>query len=79
MIGDFAPPCMLPMPEVSQWETPVGEILFFKKPKAHLDVEITFDKEVYAPGDTVNFEVSVSDDAYASVFVTDDSVFYQLD
>lgn len=59
----------------------MGEILFFKKPKTHLKVSISFDKEIYAPGDTVKFEIDITDnnateEAYVTVFATDDSVFY---
>jgi len=83
---EFAPPCSLPMPEVNRWEDLVGEILFFKKPSQQLSVDVSFDKEMYAPGDTVQFEIEVKqdgetieDEAYVSIFASDDSVFYQLE
>jgi len=63
-----------------------GEILFFKKPSKFLNVDISFDKDSYAPGDKVDFTVTVSntetgekldasDDIFLSLFVTDESVF----
>lgn len=61
---------------------PMGEILFFKKPSETLQLTITTDEASYAPGDTVEYSVSVkeggktvSDGAYISVTATDESVF----
>ena len=72
------------------YSIPRGEFLFFKKPAGILNVTITTDKEVYMPGDLVNFEVKVQDDPafnssngkppinYVSVVATDNSVFSLL-
>lgn len=56
------------------------------RPSTKLTVGITTDKDTYEPGDTVKFEVSVSEagssslkeSRYVSIFVTDDTVFDQI-
>jgi uncharacterized protein YfaS (alpha-2-macroglobulin family) len=70
-------------------EVSKGQILFFKKPSKFLTLDITTDKEVYAPGDTVNFQVQIIDistgrvvtdrNSYVSIFVTDNTVFNQIE
>jgi uncharacterized protein YfaS (alpha-2-macroglobulin family) len=54
------------------------------RPSKNLEVEITVDKPLYAPGDQVNYEVRVKDaktkktitnEVLVSVTITDDSVF----
>lgn len=42
-----------------KWYEHVGEILFFKKPSDILGVKIETSKEVYTPGDLVEYTVSV--------------------
>ena len=76
-------------PDIINWNEPKGEILFFKKPADFLrmDVEIVGNKDTYAPGDLVEFEVTISDntlfdskqDTFLSVTVTDDSVFSRIE
>lgn len=45
------------LPLVSEWQSPRGEILFFVKPSDYLIVEVTTDKEIYSPGEIVEYEV----------------------
>jgi hypothetical protein len=45
------------------WLSPRGEILFFKKPSQTLAVQVKTSKSMYAPGDTVNYEINVFDKA----------------
>ena len=73
------------MPDIWTWKTLVGEVLFFFKSENLLDVKISTDKEVYAPGDKVTYtltflnkttgEVLTETDTYVNVVVTDESVF----
>ena len=68
---------------------PKGEIMFFKKPSETLTVLVKTDKNVYAPGDTVSYSVSVMDkttnklvtdrQVMVSIVVTDDSVFNKVE
>jgi len=61
--------------------------MFFVKPAKKLNVEVQLDRENYVPGETVNFEVLVTDDegnlveddTFVSVFITDDSVFSRVE
>lgn len=67
------------------YSIPRGELLFFKKPKSVLSVEVKPDQDSYQPGDLVTFEVTVQNlsgdpaqDSYVSVVVTDDSAYSQV-
>jgi len=60
--------------------------LVFKKPAENLKIQVKTDKPLYAPGDQVNYEVTVTNtttnqrvDAYVSIVVTDDSVFSKVE
>ena len=46
---------------ISNWTEPKGEILVIQRPSNALDVEIITEKDLYAPGDEVNYEVIVRD------------------
>lgn len=71
---------------IIRWFIPKGEITFFKKPSEFLSISIKTDKDLYAPGDKVTFEVACLNrstgealsDCYVSVTATDDSVYQQL-
>ena len=75
--------------QIIQWFQPKGEILFFKKPSDVLSVIIKTDKAVYAPGDTVNYEVNIVNkttkkmiidrSVMVSIVATDDSVFTKVE
>ncbi|CDW88298.1 a-macroglobulin complement component [Stylonychia lemnae] len=83
---------MLPNPFYDIYFIPKGELLFFKNPSETLMVEITTSKQVYKPGEFVEFQVQVLDRdtrqpvykrnsyerSFISVTVTDNSVFSQI-
>eukprot|EP00347_Sterkiella_histriomuscorum_P007254 403349667 len=86
---------LLPNPFYNIYFIPKGELLFFKKPAEHLNVDILVSDRVYKPGEFVEFEVQVLnsltlqpvgynksdplDRSFISVIVSDESVNYQLD
>jgi hypothetical protein len=76
------------MPDIALWREPKGELLFFLKPSETLQVEISTDKSVYAPGNKVKFSVKILNKdnkklslkkTFVSIVVTDDSVFNRVE
>ena len=79
---------------IQPWFQNKGEILFFKKPSLLLDVQISTDYSTYKPGDQVNFQIDITNltsgepiaydkksnkSLFVSVYVTDESVFDNID
>jgi len=69
---------------VHEWRIPRGEILIFYEPKEKLSLSVSTSKEVYVPGELVEFEVTISgnsgeEENLVSVVVTDDTVFSRLE
>eukprot|EP00350_Pseudokeronopsis_sp_OXSARD2_P002655 CAMPEP_0170544030 /NCGR_PEP_ID=MMETSP0211-20121228/2938_1 /TAXON_ID=311385 /ORGANISM="Pseudokeronopsis sp., Strain OXSARD2" /LENGTH=136 /DNA_ID=CAMNT_0010847569 /DNA_START=1835 /DNA_END=2245 /DNA_ORIENTATION=+ len=73
-------------PQCQEWRIPKGEILVFKEPEEKLSLDIKTSKELYRPGEFVEFEVTLPDHEFddeeevlVSVVVTDESVFQRLE
>lgn len=72
-----------------EWLEPKGEILLVQRPDKYLQVSLTTDKGVYAPGDPVNYVVNVVDsrtgkavtdrEVIISLVATDESVFSKIE
>jgi uncharacterized protein YfaS (alpha-2-macroglobulin family) len=73
---------------VRTWLEPKGEIIVIQKPSNNLEVEVTVDKSLYAPGDRVNYDIRVKDaktqkivtnEVLISLTITDESVFSKIE
>lgn len=75
--------------KISEWLEPKGEAIVIQKPNNNINVEVTVDRSVYAPGDQVNYEIRVKDaktgvlitdkDVLVSLSITDESVFSKIE